>query len=614
MPSHDIICISTIDWDFIWQGHQEIMSTLAAEGHRVLFVENTGVRTPAIRDLSRVGRRLRNFWRGTNGFRQERDNLFIYSPIVVPFPYSRVSRWINRYTMLRALRRWMNAVRFGRPIVWTFLPTPLALDLIQAVDPKLCVYYCIDDLASSSHEARRIVESERTLFRKADLVFVTSEKLRARAAIDSGAVHVFPFGVSLQRFEAARESGAAVPADVSDLPRPIIGYVGGLHQWVDVDLLADAARRLPQATFVLIGPEQADMSVLRALPNVRLLGARPHDQVPHYVKAFDVGIVPYRLSEYTAHVYPTKLNEYLVMGIPVVTTDLPEIRRFNREHGEIVEVAADAGAFVDALTRSFGREARTSERRELRIEVARRNAWSSRIARMSELVEEALAMRAAERDAWDVRLRRLYRGARRRTAQAVIAIVAAYLLVFQTTLVWWLAKPLQRTAPPELAEAIVVFAGGVGESGQAGGGYQERVKAAVDLYHAHYAQHLVLSSGFRFVFHEAEVMRDLAVANGVPADAIELEQRAANTHDNVLFTREILVRHGWRKILLVSSPYHMRRAMLTWRGSAPDIIVIPAPVPQSLFYLHERGPNLDQVRGIMQEYLAIVAYWWRGWI
>src|SRR5881396_1101759 len=99
----DVVCISSIDWDFIWQGHQEIMSTLAAEGHRVLFIENTGVRTPALRDLSRVGQRLRNWWRGTNGFRQQRENLFIYSPIVVPFPYSRVARWINRYTMLHAL-------------------------------------------------------------------------------------------------------------------------------------------------------------------------------------------------------------------------------------------------------------------------------------------------------------------------------------------------------------------------------------------------------------------------------------------------------------------------------------------------------------------------------
>ncbi len=138
------------------------MSSFAAEGHRVLFVENTGVRGPMIGDLPRVRKRLISWWRATKGFREERPNLFLYSPLLVPFPYSRLARWINRSFMLRALRRWMRVTGFHRPIVWSFLPTPLALDLIHAVDSQLTIYYCIDDLASSSVGARRIVASEET--------------------------------------------------------------------------------------------------------------------------------------------------------------------------------------------------------------------------------------------------------------------------------------------------------------------------------------------------------------------------------------------------------------------------------------------------------------------
>src|SRR5262249_51429866 len=122
----DIVCVSSIDWDFIWQGHQEIMSRLAAAGHRVLFVENTGVRTPQMRDLPRVRRRIENWWRGTNGFREERPNLFVYSPLVLPWPYLRPSRWINRLALGRAIRRWMRAAGFSQPVVWTVLPAPLA--------------------------------------------------------------------------------------------------------------------------------------------------------------------------------------------------------------------------------------------------------------------------------------------------------------------------------------------------------------------------------------------------------------------------------------------------------------------------------------------------------
>ena len=141
LRGHDILCLSSIDWQFIRQGHQEIMATLAAAGNRVLFVENTGVRRPTLRDLSRVRDRVRNWRRGTKGFREERENLYVYSPIVLPFPYSRIAKRINKWLMVRALRRWMAAVGFRRPLVWTFLPTPLARDIIRAFDPELTVYY-----------------------------------------------------------------------------------------------------------------------------------------------------------------------------------------------------------------------------------------------------------------------------------------------------------------------------------------------------------------------------------------------------------------------------------------------------------------------------------------
>ena len=153
LTGRDIICISSIDWDFIWQGHQEIMAALAKQGNRVLFIENTGVRAPTLRDLPRVRERLRNWRRGFKGFRQERENLFVYSPIVLPAPYSRIAGWVNRTVLRRTLRRWLQAVGAGRPIVWTFLPTPLARDLIRDLDPELTIYYCIDNFASSSAAA-----------------------------------------------------------------------------------------------------------------------------------------------------------------------------------------------------------------------------------------------------------------------------------------------------------------------------------------------------------------------------------------------------------------------------------------------------------------------------
>jgi uncharacterized SAM-binding protein YcdF (DUF218 family)/glycosyltransferase involved in cell wall biosynthesis len=612
MNRHDILCISSIDWDFIWQGHQEIMSTLAADGHRVLFIENTGVRAPTVGDLPRIRKRLTNWWRATKGFREERPNLFVYSPLLLPFPYSRLARWANLFFIRRALRRWMDVTGFRRPLVWTFLPTPLALDLIGSFDRQLTIYYCIDDFVSSSPGARRIVDSEKRLFREADLVFVTSQQLRVKAVEAGAPAHLFPFGVSLERFEAARTSDAPAPADLAAVARPIAGYVGGLHQWVDQQLLAAVAQRMPDVNFVLVGPEQTDVSALKGIANITLLGQRSHAEVPAYVKGFDVGLVPYKIADYTANVYPTKLNEYLSMGIPVVATDLVEIRRFNTHHGGIVRIAANVDEYVDAVRASLGEQAPEVVSR--RREVAESNSWAGRIAAMMALIDGALIRKRDTAQRWDAALRRVYRTARAHSLRALLLLIVGYLLIFQTNLIWWAAEPLRMQASPQQADAIVVFAGGVGESGRAGGGLQERLKTAIDLYHAGYARSLVLSSGFVYSFKEAEIMRALAIAEGVPADRIAVEDRASNTFENVRFTDAILDARGWRSILLVSSPYHMRRASLVWRKAAPDVTVVPTPPPQAQFYEHTRGASLEQVRGLLQEYVAIIVYWWRGWI
>jgi len=608
----DVVCISSIDWDFIWQGHQEIMSRLAAAGHRVLFVENTGVRAPRARDLPRLRQRLRNWWRGTKGFRQERPNVFVYSPLLLPLPYSRIARFVNRFLLARALRRWMRAIGFDRPVVWTFLPTPLAIDLIADLDPALTIYYCIDDLAASSPGARRIAATEERLFREADLVFVTSERLRQRAARFGTHVHFFPFGVNFERFDRVRQENAPPPGDVAALPRPIAGYLGGLHQWIDQRLIADVAARMPEITFALVGPAQIDVSLLEGCANVRLLGQRPHEAVPAYVKAFDVGLVPYRVAEYTLNVYPTKLNEYLVMGIPVVATDLPEIRGYNARHGELVQVASDPAQFADAIRRALNDSSPDEVQR--RVRAAHQNGWHTRVAEMNALIDEALDRRAAGSSRWEDRLRRLYRDNRTRAAGIVVALAAVFVLLFETNIVWWAAAPLKAAAPPSAADAVVVFAGGVGESGKAGGGTQERLQRAIDIYDAHYAPNLVFSSGYTYSFPEAELMRAAAVQQGVPDAAIVLERQSKNTYDNVRYTADIFRQRRWHSMLLVTSPYHMRRALLVWHKVAPDLRIVPAPPDKSQFYDHTRGASLDQIEAIAREYVAIAGYWLRGWI
>ena len=383
-----VVCLSSIDWDFLWQGHQQIMSALAAQGNRVLFVESTGVRAPPPRDLPRLWRRLRGGGRGHGQGRSRPENLRVYSPVVLPFPYSRVARAINRPIMRRAILRKTADWGDSRPIVWNFLPTPLSRSLVRSLNPLLSIFHCVDHLSASTPAAARLSRSETQCFAEADLVFVTSQALLKRARRVSVNAHLVPSGVDLERFDRVRHESGAVPPELQSLSRPIIGYLGGIHQWLDQALLASVAKRHPEWSFVLVGPVQTDASALIQLPNVTAVGARGPDEVPSYLRAFDVAVLPYRLAEYTHHVYPAKLNEYLAMGLGVVATPLAEIEQFNQTHGDIVQIGADAEAFGRAIMSVLGDDGRAQIDR--RVAVARANGWGVRLEQMSNLIDGVL--------------------------------------------------------------------------------------------------------------------------------------------------------------------------------------------------------------------------------
>ena len=95
-------------------------------------------------------------------------------------------------------------------------------------------------------------------------------------------------------------------------------------------------------------------------------------------------------------------------------------------------------------------------------------------------------------------------------------------------------------------------------------------------------------------------MRSSEVDQGVPPEAIFLEQRSTDTYQNVTFVHDILREHGWQSVLLVSSPYHMRRALLVWHKAAPGIRVIPTPPLRSQFYDHVRGASFEQIKAVVQ--------------
>jgi glycosyltransferase involved in cell wall biosynthesis len=382
-----IICVSSIDWTFNWQQPQEVASAFAEGGNRVLFIENTGVRRPLLRDASRLVARLKNWWRAAGGAKPVVDGLDVLSPLLLPFPYSRLARRLNAAALLRIVRRWIGRKNDAPLIVFTFLPTPLVHAIIRDLDPTLVVYYCIDRLSESSPGARKLREPEEALIAEADLVLTTSRELHAAAARLTPRVEMMPCGVRCREFEDAKVSDREPPSLFARLAGLVIGFVGSLRNEIDLALLAAAAELAPDLNFVFVGPVMANVRALAARPNVRLVGPVPHSEVARYMARFDVGVLPYVLNPYTEAIMPAKLKEYLAAGLPIVATPLPEIRRFADEHPEVVTFANDAPDFVAALRAAAAKNGPAAEMRRMRI--ARRYDWSAQMALMNELMERA---------------------------------------------------------------------------------------------------------------------------------------------------------------------------------------------------------------------------------
>ncbi|HEX2092343.1 MAG TPA: glycosyltransferase [Longimicrobiaceae bacterium] len=390
--SASIVCLSLVDWSFNRQIPHEVAQALAAAGNRVLFVENTGVRRAALRDASRLWSRLRNWWRAHGRAWPVGRGIDVLSPVLLPLPESRAATGINTRVLVRSVRGWMGDAP-GPLIVVTFSPAPLARSVIRALGPDLVVYYCVDLLAASSPAARYLRWSERALLAEADLVLVSSGLLHRMAAEISPRVELLECGAHVEEFVRARRSRGEAHPGFPACCGPVMGFIGSLRSATDLDLLVHSAELAPDLQFVLVGPRFVDASALARLPNVRLLDAIPHAQVAHFMARFDVGILPYAINPFTAAILPVKLKEYLAAGLPVVATSLPEVRRFDRRHPGLVRFADDPAAFVLALREALARD--TPELAAHRVTVARRYDWSRQMARMDELMQEALGRRPA---------------------------------------------------------------------------------------------------------------------------------------------------------------------------------------------------------------------------
>lgn len=385
----DCVLFSTADWDEpYWTNKQHMACELAGLGWRVLYIESVGLRRPRMasgRDWKRLWRRL---WRGVQsvliGPPRRRDNIWVLSPLIVPAKHHwPVVRWINQALLRHALRRFLRARRFARPLVWTY--HPYMQNAIADVPRGALVYHCVDDLSAvPGVDVAAFEAAERGLLQACDAVFVTARALEDRCRPFNPRTYFLPNVADDRHFGKALAAGP-VPDDLAAIPTPRLVYHGVLSDFkVDFALLLEVARRRPEWHWVLIGEQREGqqsplVDALAALPNVHLLGYRSYAQLPDYLRGMQVGLLPTLINDYTRSMFPMKFFEYLAAGLPVVSTPLA----FAEDGPAGLEIGADADAFEAAIERQL-------ERGRLGEEEARRfvgdNTWRARTVRMLERV------------------------------------------------------------------------------------------------------------------------------------------------------------------------------------------------------------------------------------
>ncbi len=382
LQGRDIVCVGFADWDTdLWTNQHHLMSRLARD-NRVLFVESLGLRQPQLagRDLKRIARRLR---RGVAPPRAA-DGLHVLSPLVVPLHGFAAVRALNRRLLPFLVRRAARRLGLRRPILWAYVPQAEAL--LEALDPSLVVYHCVDDIAAQPGiDAASFRAAETRFARRADLVLASAPSLAERMRTLNGNVLFAPNVADTALFARALQDGP-VDAALEALPRPRVAFTGAVVATkLDVPLLVELARARPKWSFVLVGPvgvgdPRTDVSALAAEPNVHLLGARAYRELPNVLRGADAGLIPYARNELTNGIFPMKVYEYLAAGLPVVATQLPSIAGVAE-----VATASDAAGIAALLDHALDRD--DPARRAARSQAAEAHSWDARLAEIAVAVE-----------------------------------------------------------------------------------------------------------------------------------------------------------------------------------------------------------------------------------
>jgi UDP-galactopyranose mutase len=366
----DLICLSHLRWDFVYQRPQHLLSRFAKE-RRVFFIEEPIFDEGPMRlDVS-----LRDC--GVH--------------VVVP----RLPKELEGEGALRVVQRGMIDRLFAdhdisEHFLWYY--TPMAIPWTTHLKPLATIYDCMDELSAFKGAPSALKEHEAELFSRADLVFTGGQSLYEVKRDQHKNVYAFPSSIDASHFAQAR-SITDEPMDQSQIPRPRLGFFGVIDERMDIELLDAVAAKRPDWHLVMVGPVvKIDPADLPRRDNIHYLGGKSYSELPAYLAGWDVALLPFARNESTRFISPTKTPEYLAAGCPVVSTSIRDVVRPYGDEG-LVHIADTPVEFIAEVEAALEEDTAT-RLREVDAFLAN-TSWDQTWGRMNELIEDVITARRA---------------------------------------------------------------------------------------------------------------------------------------------------------------------------------------------------------------------------
>jgi glycosyltransferase involved in cell wall biosynthesis len=369
----DIVMLSGIRWDFLWQRHQILATLFARAGYRTVYVETTGLANPRP-DRGTAGKILNRFLRAGKSGKAPvgtEEGLTVYSPLVAP-PTARFFRGINRGVFVPRVVRDLRVLAGEGPWVVAYPPTRTTLDILSGLHPRRTLYDCSENYAGFPGVPKDIERTEEELLDRADVVSCTSRFLLEKVGPRRPDAFLCGPGVDYERFRVLQGERPAHGV------RTVCFFGHVSEERVDFSIV----RAIAGAGFTvrLVGTLGRVEEGFLETPGVDYRGKVTHEDLPAALRGVDAFVIPYRDSPLTRGISPAKIYECLATGKPVVTSPLPELAGIS-EH---LYPAEGPEGFVEALRRLP--ELETDEKARARAGLARENSWEARFG----AIEEAL--------------------------------------------------------------------------------------------------------------------------------------------------------------------------------------------------------------------------------